>query len=688
MSIKSFGMNKIRAANSWLASPPKSPWERRLIAAGAVLLLIAGFWKGFQFFFPSLPASIQVYDMMRLDQGWTEDEREKYYQTSQGTLIIPYSWFFALEQPPTLKIFGPLTIDNRNMVSDPGFLSRYRMLPDLRVEHNPDRLPVGITKAVIPDKDVAALGLGHKEWLSYTCAACHTAQMIYRGMGIRVDGGTGLWNFTQFNTLLANSFIATNTIPTKFKRFADRVLQREGMQIDDAHRDAVKQELNAFLNSTLVKNGIQAIFQGTYPTAEGYGRMDALGRGANGQFNQLDPRNVLTANAPVSIPPVWFTHDFDWVQSPALINQPLGRNLTESWGVNATVDLTNPDPAKRYASTQSLYKLVWLETLVSLLDSPRWPAGVLGAINRESANRGKVLYEDKVFENALEPSREELWPNPNRTHKGLCARCHAPTLTPAGEYAEGKRFIQLPMYKLNVIGTDPGDAANFAARTVHTGPLKDLLFDGKDQVGIGVALTNTTNEILKKKFSDLKIPPSEQPELSGYRPNEFRAPPAYPARPLAGYWSTAPFLHNGSVPNLYQLLSPVTERDRAFYVGNPEFDPTKVGYSTAKFDNGFRFATRRSLAGALSNWFVTLFQGHPTFSRDIAGNSNVGHEFRDAPKGTPGVIGPALSPQDRMDIIEYMKVLVDVPPLDPQELERRRKLLASIAPYTLDPDSE
>lgn len=416
--------------------------------------------------------------------------------------------------------------------------------------------------------------------------------------------------------------------------------------------------------------------------------MDALGRGSNGQFSQLDPRNIHTANAPVSIPPIWFTHEYDWVQSPSLINQPLGRNLTESWALNANVDLTNPDPTKRFDSTQSLYKLVWLETLASLLESPKWPTSVFGSINWESANRGKLLYEDTVFDNALEPAKEEFWPNPDRPRKGLCARCHAPTLTPAGEYPDSKRFIQLSIYKLDMIGTDPTDAENFHARTVYTGALKDSLFGGQDQVGIGVALGLTTTEILNKKFADLNIPPSERAELSGFRPNKFRAPLGYPARPLAGYWSTAPFLHNGSVPNLYQLLSPMSERDRSFYVGNPEYDPTKLGYSTAKYNNGFRFETRRNFFGAVTNWFVTLFQGHPTFSREIAGNSNAGHEFRNAPKGTPGVVGPALSPQERMDIIEYMKVLQDVPPLDPAELERRRKLLRSILPYTIDPGSQ
>ncbi len=52
----------------------------------------------------------------------------------------------------------------------------------------------------------------------------------------------------------------------------------------------------------------------------------------------------------------------------------------------------------------------------------------------------------------------------------------------------------------------------------------------------------------------------------------------YIARPLNGIWATAPYLHNGSVPTLYDLLLPAEQRPRTFYTGSNEFDPVKVGY--------------------------------------------------------------------------------------------------------------
>ena len=107
---------------------------------------------------------------------------------------------------------------------------------------------------------------------------------------------------------------------------------------------------------------------------------------------------------------------------------------------------------------------------------------------------------------------------------------------------------------------------------------------------------------------------------------------AYKARPLNGIWATAPYLHNGSVPSIYQLLSPQDERATTFYKGTLEYDPRHLGYRTEPFTNGFLFDTR------------------------ISGNHNSGHEFRAGQRGN-GVIGPLLQPEERWALLEYLKVL-------------------------------
>ena len=68
-----------------------------------------------------------------------------------------------------------------------------------------------------------------------------------------------------------------------------------------------------------------------------------------------------------------------------------------------------------------------------------------------------------------------------------------------------------------------------------------------------------------------------------------------------------------------------------------------------------------------------------------AGNRNTGHEFTKdykpyshdpkAPKSPPGVIGPELSDQDRMDLIEYLKTDMDQPAAPEREPVDCLKLL-------------
>ena len=46
------------------------------------------------------------------------------------------------------------------------------------------------------------------------------------------------------------------------------------------------------------------------------------------------------------------------------------------------------------------------------------------------------------------------------------------------------------------------------------------------------------------------------------------------ARPLEGIWATAPYLHNGSVPTLDDLLKPEDERPICFPFGNASTTPS------------------------------------------------------------------------------------------------------------------
>ena len=176
----------------------------------------------YRFLFPVLPQITAPKEVVRLDQGWTPNQREKYYQTSQGSLIIPYSWFMALEMPQ---------LGNHAPFSSEENLIRYDLVPDTS-EFNPDNLPVGVGRETVDDDHLKDLGCGappcpsnvplHREWLTYTCAACHVSQINYRGKSIIVDGGRGRWNFTVFNTTLANLLLKLAIQPVCFRALPTR----------------------------------------------------------------------------------------------------------------------------------------------------------------------------------------------------------------------------------------------------------------------------------------------------------------------------------------------------------------------------------------------------------------------------------------------------------------------------------
>ena len=67
--------------------------------------------------------------LVRLDQGWTVADSNWFYWTTQGSQLLPYAFFLALEQPNERTLFR----DRRNML-------KYRFLPERPSGANPKRL--------------------------------------------------------------------------------------------------------------------------------------------------------------------------------------------------------------------------------------------------------------------------------------------------------------------------------------------------------------------------------------------------------------------------------------------------------------------------------------------------------------------------------------------------------------------
>jgi len=170
----------------------------------------------------------------------------------------------------------------------------------------------------------------------------------------------------------------------------------------------------------------------------------------------------------------------------------------------------------------------------------------------------------------------------------------------------------------------------------------------------GVGLNILGLLVKQKYFADNHVSWQRQQCLSGFGildlPQQIAG---YKPRPLEGVWATPPFLHNGSVPNIYEMLLPPEQRTKKFFVGRRLYDPKQLGFvhePEGDDDSGF--------------WFDT----------SITGNRNTGHAFSASakqvaaaaqdPKGhplPPGVIGPLLSDAQRYEILEYLKVHRDLP---------------------------
>jgi uncharacterized protein (DUF2235 family) len=590
-------------------APPKPPLLRRpsVISVLALLAVFAVFAAIVAIFTIHNSLEVPRIDRPRevawLWQNWTEDQRHRYYHLAQGSELLPYAWFLALEQPR-------FTIKGAPPFKDDSYLQGFGFIPDSASAQNPDGLPVGFAR---DDRFVDPYTGQKTVVLGITCAACHTGELFYGGKAIRIDAGPSLIDLQKFTEAVGLAVTWTYYDPIRFHRFACRVL---GPNHTHADQVLLRKALKYYLDVSFAE------FKATrhlFPTPEGYGRTDALARIGNFVFGTelSNKKNLKVGDGPVNFPPIWDASWMDWVQYNGSIQQPMGRNVGEALGVRSRINLLGY-PGAQFQNTIRVDNLHEIELLLGGdalgkgVWSPKWPAEIFGKIDLDKAAKGEKLYRD------------------------LCLHCHQPPmLSDEGRKpehwttftnSEGRQFFKVTMIPLAEIGTDPNEAQNFYKRTADTGPL------GKGTISATEGLKYITQKVIDQAYAEMKLSPEQQKEWNGYRDNELLAPLKYKARPHNGIWATPPYLHNGSVPNLFALLSPVSERPKVFYLGSKQYDPVKLGLNTDPL------------------------QGASEFRTDLPGNSNAGHEFKDGPKGN-GVIGRALSEEERLQIIEYLKTL-------------------------------
>ncbi|MDU0364468.1 di-heme-cytochrome C peroxidase [Rhizobium sp. 25PS6] len=567
-------------------------------------------------------------------QGWTTTQRQGWYWGSQGSRLLPLKWFESLEQP-----------DNDKPFADIGYLSSFGYLAP--PSGSSFRRPIGFAVDKQPDANLVATKLrwyqtqqggSHAEpWVGLNCSACHTAEIAYQGNSLRIDGGPSLTDFQSFIEALDKALIATKSEPEKLKRFSRKVL---------AGRNSAKNRhlLVAALDKLIEWQDETARLNAT-PLRYGYGRVDAFGHIYNkvAMFAGSEKFTNNPADAPVSFPFLWNIHRQKHVQWNGIAENTkvqlgvghldygaMGRNTGEVLGVFGEVVVTPQNGLlgsfEGFRSSVDLANLDRMETTLEKLQAPRWPIS-FPPIDQSKASRGAELFGMKCATNCHKPTHETTDTETMHKFVGMPANeltdiwmaCNAFTyLAPAGKLADGDKrqetFVSIRgLLAQTVVGVMLGRKPELVG--VAAGK---IFGDGGPPV------------ITDKSWMQTVLDPRDQRrQLCKTTKNDLLA---YKARPLDGIWATAPYLHNGSVPTLYDLLLPANKRPPRFATGNREYDPVRVGY-----------APPLQPLGAMNFEFNTVDEdGVP-----IDGNSNVGHEYG----------AGSLSDADRWALVEYLKTL-------------------------------
>jgi endo-cleaving rubber dioxygenase len=186
---------------------------------------------------------------------------------------------------------------------------------------------------------------------------------------------------------------------------------------------------------------------------------------------------------------------------------------------------------------------LWLESLTA----PAYP----GRIDRKLAEQGAVLFHNK---NLWASDLRNPVPRPSGGN-GSCATCHG-VYSP--RYVHDSNYLDRPelegiaahVVPLEVIGTDPARLSS--------------LNEGLQQNLQWTWWAYGTTEAPGKCFDVIE-------------------PAGYLAPPLYGVWATAPYFHNGSVPNVWEVLQPLDRKAiwRRASAPAPDGDPSAVmGYDT------------------------------------------------------------------------------------------------------------
>jgi mono/diheme cytochrome c family protein len=555
-----------------------------------------------------VPASVGG-QVTYLDQGsaWTDATRGDFYSRDQGSQMIPFAWLQALT-----------TADGQPFLGDQ--FARYGYLPNPGAD-----LPIGFTKA----------GSAGQEMAGMTCAACHTRQIVVGNQQYRVDGGPALVDFQALLVDLVDAVGRVRATNASFATFAAAVLG------PNAPAKKVKQ-LRTDVDLWYLREN--ALRNNAFPTPVwGVGRLDAVsmifdrltGLDLGKPPSYLIESNIEIADAPVRYPFLWNAPKQDYTQWPGFAANGsdiygLARNTGEVMGVfgkfrpkKSFFHLFGIDFIGKGTSHQQSTNfggLLKLEDLVQKIGAPKWP----WPVDQTLAARGKQIYNGSnscASCHGETPGKKRLpdqstWATPlldvgtdshqydilaRESDPGVLTGAHIPFLMPP---------IKNPATSFSLLGVSVGGSILQSGSWVPA--IWGNLIAGQ-QSSRGPTPSNDVKQALNDSFNDDAAAPTD---------GKYR----YESRVLYGIWATAPYLHNGSVASLADLLKPADQRAASFLVG-PYYDTQAIGLAAVQPGlNGARVTTG--------------------CDQRNSGNSRCGHEF-----------GTTLPDADKAALLEYLKTL-------------------------------
>jgi hypothetical protein len=563
--------------------------------------------------------------------GLEGDDQARFYHLAEGSEVYPLSWFRALEDSATQKPFAE-------------GLERFGFIPDTVGPHNLEGLPIGLTADVTRDLRFAGTTM-----VGINCAACHVSELRKDGRAVlRIDGAPNLFDLSRFYGDLAQSTVATFTDIGELWAFLGRLrTPRGGEEAGEAGPTAALSRAYPRFESLREATGADKAFaeelQGLHqkelarPTEE-------LGKGVvlagPAETGARPPGAVrpevfaARARKVLSVPPnetttlerlgppqarleavqrglADFVNTLRLLKARAefLIHLAAGKDLDRTPPGYGRVDafggarnLLFPAQARPltapicYPHLWDIGRTSWYHwdgSTNSLLERNVGQALGLGAVFDRSTFVSTVNVANiQELERIAARIKPPVWPAAfgarDATRAG-CATCHSdpPPGQPLGD----------PLFALDRIRTDERRALNFAL------PVATTEFDA--------AIAPVLKRIIR---------------ASGGTPRDedvWRVTRKYAGRPLVAVWATPPYLHNGSVPTIDDLLRPAAERPASFPVCSGEYDPVKLGLARSGDDPSCVFDTTR--AG----------NGH---------DGHTGHEY-----------GTDLPAEQRAELVEFLK---------------------------------